>query len=85
VKVALPEDKFAVPIFVDPLKKMTEPVGVPLPEVGATFAVSNTDAVPIVIFDALSESVVVLGVLPFAFQFVTRLYASTEPSPVIGS
>jgi hypothetical protein len=55
------------------LKNLTDPVGVPLPEVGATFAVSTTDAVPFVMFDALRERVVVLGVLPFAFQFVTRL------------
>ena len=40
VNVALPLDSTAVPIFVAPLKKFTDPLGVLLPLAGFTMAVS---------------------------------------------
>lgn len=42
VSVALPPDNSAVPIFVEPLKKFTEPVGAVVPLTGFTLAVKVT-------------------------------------------
>jgi hypothetical protein len=42
VKLAVPLESCAVPSAVDPLLKVTVPVGVPLPEAGSILAVKVT-------------------------------------------
>ena len=43
VKVAVPETRFAVPTTVLPSRKLTVPVGAPVPDTGFTWAWKVTD------------------------------------------
>lgn len=65
MNVAVPALTVPLPTAVPPLtKKLTEPVGVPVPVVGAAFAVSNTGLLDPT-FTAVTErlSVVVVGAI----------------------
>ena len=65
MNVAVPLVSVPLPTKEVPLKKLTEPVGVPLPVVGATFAVITTGPLDFaVMVVGESDNVVVVGVVP---------------------
>ena len=80
--------RFAVPSRVLPKMlssvKKTEPVGVALPVLAVTVAVNVVLAV-VKILAGLAVTVVVVATDGLLGHCVTRLYASTEPSPVARS
>ena len=84
VAVAPEPLRFTVPSTVSPSVKKTDPVGVALPVLALTVAVS----IMLAVVKTLVELAVTAVVVPMAgplFHCVTRLYASTEPSPVTKS
>src|SRR5271157_279529 len=81
----LPEpERLAVPSEMPPSVKETEPVGVRLPLVAFTVAVSVV-LPPVVTMAGLAVTVVVVAVGGMLFHFVARMYTSTDPSPVARS
>jgi hypothetical protein len=77
--------RLAVPSDVLPSVKKTEPVGVVLPLAAVTVAVSTVLPLLAVMPAGLAVTVVVVAMDGLAGHCVTRLYASTEPSPVARS
>lgn len=65
VRVALPPDNAAVPIFVEPLKKFTEPVGAVVPLVCFTTAVKVTGEFSVTFADDAASVVEVLTTATF--------------------
>lgn len=73
------------PSWLDPLRKVTVPVGVPLPRPAVTVAVRVTGVVdPGVTWVGTTVIVMLLQLLPAA-HWQIRFVASTEPKPVTWS
>jgi hypothetical protein len=88
--VAVPPEpeRLPVPSDVLPSVKVTEPVGVALPLAAVTVAVSAVLLLAVMLAGAAVTVVVVatmVGMGWLLFHCVTRLYVSTEPSPVARS
>src|ERR1035437_837013 len=77
VRLTIPRDTL-------PSVNVTDPVGMMLPVLAMTTAVSTVLA-PAVTLAGLAVTVVVVEVTGPLFHCVTRLYASTEPRPVVRS
>jgi hypothetical protein len=74
VIVALPPDSTAVPIFVEPLKKLTDPVGVAVPLVCFTTALNVTGEFSVMLADDAASVVEVPTTAAFTVM-VTALDA----------
>src|SRR5579872_517563 len=79
--------KAAIPlvVLVGPPSREIWPVGVPVPDFGATDAVKFTACPCVIVVGFRLLRVVVDGSSVTEFHFVTRLLASTEPNPVAKS
>jgi len=72
-------------LSVGPPSRDTRPVGVAVPDEGFTVAVKPTDCPWVIVVGVTLVNVVVDGRRVTVFHFVTRVFASTEPSPVARS
>ena len=82
VAMAPEPERLAAPSNVPPSVKETEPVGVVLPLLAVTVAVSVVPPLDVML-EGFAVTVVMVDAM--LFHCVTRLYASTEPNPVAKS